>query len=159
LVDYVPLFPRYELEDGQWILRTWPPNMASARDIPTNALLHASLRERIKGIESKRPYVPRNNHGNGDPCLKLDNFLEIDGEGATEIDIDDEAADEYEQVDHKLYALHKSVVTNHKAEAARIADLRKEQYRLAHIRAGPDASISNGLKAPAFCVIGQKNPI
>jgi hypothetical protein len=158
LPDYVPLFPRYELEKGQWKLRTWPPNMASARDIPTNALLHASLRERIKDTERKRPYVPRNNHGEGLPCLKLENFHEIDGEGATEIDVD-EASDKYDKVDHTLYALCKDVVASHKGEAARIADIRQEQYRLAHIRAGPDSSISNGLKAPAYCVVGQDDAI
>ena len=149
MVDYVPLFPRYELEKGKWKLRTFPPNMASARDIPTNALLHASLRYRITDPERKRPYVPKNNHGCGDPCLDPAKFIEIDYEEAADFDTSDVYPD-YRKVDHKLYALDSHVVTKYKADSTRIARNREEEYRQAHTHISP--SVVNGLKAPTVSV-------
>lgn len=143
-------------------MQTWPPNMASARDIPRNALLHASLLHRL--CNTTKRYAPTNNHGGTEaPCLLATKpkdkkqepiprkFFEFDVEGGKIVAV--EAAkivdDNEEEVDHRLYALEEKTITAYKDSLVEISQ-RKET----HTHAGPvtRSSVVNGLKAPAVSV-------
>ncbi|KAF2124265.1 hypothetical protein P153DRAFT_435442 [Dothidotthia symphoricarpi CBS 119687] len=119
-MEYIPLFPRYELtneDPGVWKMQTWPANLASARDIPKTALLHASLLHRL---HNDTAYKPNNNHGSGGPCLDKEKFVEVE--------FNEPPQDR--KVDHKLYALDIKIAQNFATEADRIA-LVKEKERKA----------------------------
>jgi hypothetical protein len=86
--EILPFVPRWELNDEEgekekvnqgWVqYRKWP-NLFAPRDIPRQALLHNSLKERlnVKDVEDFE-YRPKNNHGGSSkPCLLPD-----DGTGA-----------------------------------------------------------------------------
>ncbi|KAF2704992.1 hypothetical protein K504DRAFT_389108 [Pleomassaria siparia CBS 279.74] len=149
-MDYVPLFPRYELQEGgKWIMQTWPPNMASARDIPNSALLHASVYKRITDQTRERRYKPRNNHGSGDPCLQEGRFIKVEA-----------AHDDTQDVDHTLYALEPMTVEDLNSSATKIVT-PKANARKAHIHTGSAARSSavngiNGLKSRQFVVSAQE---
>lgn len=97
-------------------MRTWPPNMASARDIPKSALLHASLLLRLQN--KPNVYKPRNNHGHSrDACLKPENFILCD-DAETHKWIRESNGKTLEQVDHRLYALDQDTVDKYKEDAA-----------------------------------------
>ena len=94
--EWLPLFPRLELVDGEWKAKRFPPNCGSTRDIPKNAKLHESVLWRLnpndisKGL-SDLNYSPNNSHGdmNGyhaiSPCLIHGApFVECDFEGGSD---------------------------------------------------------------------------
>ncbi|KAM0359401.1 hypothetical protein HYE67_008148 [Fusarium culmorum] len=73
-MEMLPGIPRWELNDKPvkeaekgWESWRWTPNFGSFRDIPRKAVLHNSLIERLN-VESAK-YHPKNNHGDGAPCL------------------------------------------------------------------------------------------
>ncbi|KAJ3549893.1 hypothetical protein NM208_g266 [Fusarium decemcellulare] len=73
-MEWLPFLTRWELNDRAtegkllgWEAKTWPPNKASARDIPRGAVLHRSLLDRLASFPD---YKPQNNHGDhSDKCL------------------------------------------------------------------------------------------
>lgn len=70
LLEYLPTINRWELKEDGWVNVRFPLNKASARDIPKDAELHASLIWRLQNDDS---YNPKNNHGDDlPPCLKVD---------------------------------------------------------------------------------------
>ncbi|UZP32451.1 hypothetical protein NXS19_000267 [Fusarium pseudograminearum] len=73
-MEMLPGIPRWELNDKPvkeaekgWESWRWTPNFGSFRDIPRRAVLHNSLIERLNAADAK--YHPKNNHGDGAPCL------------------------------------------------------------------------------------------
>ncbi|KAH9908410.1 hypothetical protein F4778DRAFT_795832 [Xylariomycetidae sp. FL2044] len=67
-LEWLPFITRWELKGNEWVNVRFPLNGGSARDIPPDAVLHASLLWRLREDPS---YHPRNNHGDDlPPCLK-----------------------------------------------------------------------------------------
>ncbi|KAF3909996.1 hypothetical protein AA313_de0200205 [Arthrobotrys entomopaga] len=46
ILEVLPVFTRLELEFGAWVPRHWPPNLGFTRDIPGDAVFHASVHKR-----------------------------------------------------------------------------------------------------------------
>ena len=66
--EWLPTITRWELEGDGWRNVRFPLNKGSTRDIPPDAVLHASLLWRLQNDPS---YHPKNNHGGKSaPCLK-----------------------------------------------------------------------------------------
>ncbi len=81
-IEWFPLVSRWELEGDDWVNVRFPLNKGSARDIPLDAVLHASLLSRLRNDQT---YHPSNNHGGKSaPCLKhkgvVANFVEVKAE-------------------------------------------------------------------------------
>ncbi|KAF8540123.1 hypothetical protein BDD12DRAFT_777466 [Trichophaea hybrida] len=55
LLEVLPIFKRLELEGGKWVPTYWPPNLGSTRDLPSNAVLHQSVIERINAANGYNP--------------------------------------------------------------------------------------------------------
>lgn len=53
--EWLPFFKRLELIDQVWKSIYWPPNMGGTRDIPSNAVLHPSVKARMKSTATYRP--------------------------------------------------------------------------------------------------------
>jgi hypothetical protein len=128
-------------------MRTWPANMASARNIPKSALLHASLLHRLR--DTTRQYAPTNNHGGTtDPCLiekdgqlkDHKKFIVFDAEQAAEV------TGYKDKVDHNLYALEQSTIDKYKTDIAKIAAKKAARAEVGRATKSP---VVNGLKAPA----------
>lgn len=63
-----PFITRWELENGSWKPKSGFPNLGARRDIPKDAVIHDSLKERLL---TDKKYWPQNNHGGKEkPCLK-----------------------------------------------------------------------------------------
>ena len=99
--------------------------MASARDIPRSALLHASVLHRLQDTTRKRQYKPRNNHGSGQQCLVPKKFVKVDVQ---------EEATHGHTADHTLYALNEETVKKYREDAERIAEM-KNKAKIAHAHA------------------------
>lgn len=66
--EWLPNITRWELEGDDWRNVRFPLNGGNTRDIPRDAVLHASLLWRLRNDPS---YHPKNNHGGRSaPCLK-----------------------------------------------------------------------------------------
>lgn len=66
--EWLPNITRWELEGDDWRNVRFPLNGGNTRDIPRDAVLHASLLWRLRNDPS---YHPMNNHGGRSaPCLK-----------------------------------------------------------------------------------------
>ncbi|KAI9725046.1 MAG: hypothetical protein M1812_000322 [Candelaria pacifica] len=55
-MEHIPIFKRLELmEDGQWKSVYFPPNRGGSRDLPSPAVLHASVKKRIEAVKGYHP--------------------------------------------------------------------------------------------------------
>ncbi|KAF5021968.1 hypothetical protein F66182_6008 [Fusarium sp. NRRL 66182] len=75
-MEIMPFIPRWELNDTAekekdkgWEPYRGLPNFGASRDIPRRAILHNSLKQRL---EDNKDYNPKNNHGDGKPCLRIE---------------------------------------------------------------------------------------
>lgn len=72
-IETLPTITRWELIGEEWTKVRFPLNKGSYRDIPRDAVLHASLIDRLRSVPS---YRPCNNHGGAlEPCLKHEGVM------------------------------------------------------------------------------------
>jgi hypothetical protein len=57
VLEILPIFKRLELEGGKWVPRYLPPNLGYTRDLPSCAVLHPSVIERVN---QGKGYNPKN---------------------------------------------------------------------------------------------------
>ena len=55
LIEWLPIFKRLELIQGQWKPLYFPPNMCDTRDIPDGADMHPSVTARMKTVKGYHP--------------------------------------------------------------------------------------------------------
>ena len=55
LKEWLPIFKRLELIQGQWKPMYFPPNMCDTRDIPDGADMHPSVKARMRTVKDYRP--------------------------------------------------------------------------------------------------------
>ncbi|SPN98665.1 uncharacterized protein DNG_01710 [Cephalotrichum gorgonifer] len=86
-MEWYPFITRWELEDNEWVNVRFPLNSGATRDIPPDAVLHASLLHRL---ENDAAYLPQNNHGGYlPPCLKHKGVIpEVQVVGGADVDPD-----------------------------------------------------------------------
>ncbi|KAJ4329298.1 hypothetical protein N0V84_000193 [Fusarium piperis] len=112
-MEIMPFIPRWELndfapkeEDKGWEhCRSWP-NKGAYRDIPRRAILHNSLRRRLKEVDD---YFPKNNHGDNEPCLRPKHKHQVDDvaemrEMPPNFVLDSQPTDKKEDIERKARA-------------------------------------------------------
>ena len=55
IIEFLPIFKRKELIKKEWKAVYLPPNMRDTRDLPSSAVLHPSVLDRMKAIKDYKP--------------------------------------------------------------------------------------------------------